>query len=153
MSLEDTLSKLKEAFTGKSAEAEAAVKELADAKAQVLAEQAKASEAVAFAEATKATLEKNAAKIAELEAALAEMGKQKAALEASFETAAKQAAKIAASVGVDPVEVSPAASAQVAKSGEEIALEWAKLKQTDPKAAQAFYDRNKSALLAAAGLR
>jgi hypothetical protein len=153
MSLEDTLSKLKEAFTGKSAEAEAAVKELAQAKELALAEQAKAAEAVAFAEATKATLEKNAAKIAELEAALAEMSKQKVALEASFETAAKQAAKIAASVGVDPVEVSPAVTAQAAKTGEEIALEWATLKQTDPKAAQAFYDRNKSALLAAAGLR
>lgn len=153
MSLEDTLSKLKEAFTGKSAEAEAAVKELAQAKELALAEQAKAAEAVAFAEATKATLEKNAAKIAELEAALAEMSKQKVALEASFETAAKQAAKIAASVGVDPVEVSPAVSAQAAKTGEEIAIEWAALKQSDPKAAQAFYDRNKSALLAAAGLR
>lgn len=153
MSLEDTLSKLKEAFTGKSAEAETAVNELAQAKELALAEQAKAAEAVAFAEATKATLEKNAAKIAELEAALAEMSKQKVALEASFETAAKQAAKIAASVGVDPVEVSPAISAQAAKTGEEIAIEWAALKQSDPKAAQAFYDRNKSALLAAAGLR
>jgi predicted RNase H-like nuclease (RuvC/YqgF family) len=152
MTIEERLNSLKEAFTGKAAEAEASSAELAKAKEALEAKDGELKAALDLAAATNSAMEKMAAKIAELEGALAEASKNYKALEASFETAGKKAAKIAASVGVEPVEVSPAESVAV-KTDEEIAQEWALLKKSDPKAAQKFYDLNKSALLRAAGLR
>lgn len=153
MNLEDALNSLKEAFTGKSVEAEAKSAELTKANealatAQGLVESLTGDKTAL--EAKVASLEAELAKAAQLAAAAVEA--QKAA-EAKVETAGKKAAAIAASVGVDePVEVSPAA-AEVAKSNDEIAAEWAELKQKDAKAASEFYSKHRSAILAAAGLR
>jgi chromosome segregation ATPase len=153
MTIEERLNSLKEAFTGKAAEAEASSVELAAAKEALAAKESEMAASVSKIAEASGAIEKMAAKIVELEGALAEAAKKYIALEASFETAGKKAAKIAASVGVDPVEVSPVEANAVSKTPEEIAQEWALLKKSDPKAASAFYDLNKSALLKAAGLR
>jgi chromosome segregation ATPase len=153
MTIEERLNSLKEAFTGKAAEAEASSVELVAVKESLAVKEAELAESASQIAYASGALEKMAAKVAELETALAEAGKKYLALEASFETAGKKAAKIAASVGVDPVEVSPVEANAVSKTPEEIAQEWALLKKSDPKAASAFYDLNKSALLKAAGLR
>jgi len=153
MTIEERLNSLKEAFTGKAAEAEASSVELTATKESLAAKDAElAASASKFSEAVSA-IEKMAAKVVELEGALAEAAKKYTALEASFQTAGKKAASIAASVGVDPVEVSPVENAAISKTPDEIAQEWALLKKSDPKAAQKFYDLNKSALLQAAGIR
>jgi len=151
MTLEETLNSLKEAFTGKSAEAEShaaalAAKETELAAALALVETLKGNEAAVTAKVTALETELASAKQAVEAAVLA-----KAAAEAKIESAGKKAAAIAASVGVEPVEVSPVAS-ETAKSGQELTAEWVKMKQTDPKAASAFYDKNRSAILKAAGL-
>lgn len=153
MTIEERLNSLKEAFTGKAAEAEASSVELAKTKEALVSKEAELAEFASKLAESAGAIEKMATKVVELETALAEAGKKYIALEASFETAGKKAAKIAASVGVDPVEVTPVESMAASKTPEEIAQEWALLKKSDPKAAQAFYDLNKSALLKAAGLR
>lgn len=151
MTLEETLNSLKEAFTGKSAEADnhakaLAAKETELATALALVETLKGNETALAAKVTALETELASAKSA-VEAAVA----AKAAAEAKIETAGKKAAEIAASVGVEPVAVSPIA-AETAKTGAELTEQWVKLKQTDPKAAAAFYDKNRSAILKAAGL-
>lgn len=151
MTLEETLNSLKEAFTGKSAEAEAhavalAAKETALTEALAIVESLKGNEAALTAKVS--SLEADLAKATELaNAAIA----AKAEVEAKIETAGKKAAAIAASVGVDPVEVSPVAI-ESTKSAEDMTAEWVSLKQTDPKAARDFYEKNRSAILKAAGL-
>lgn len=159
MNLEDTLTALKEAFTGKSAEAETHAKALAEAQALVSAKDAELSTATALVESVKADKVALEAKVASLEA---ENAKMKEAMElaiaasveakAKVESAGKKAAQIAASVGVDAVEISPAV-AEAAKSNEDIAAEWAVLRQKDPKAASEFYTKHRTAIIAAAGLR
>lgn len=154
MTLEQTLSSLKQAFSGKSEEAKAQAAEIANLRSEI----AKNAEAVAIAEGFKNQVEAMTSKIAGLETELAEALKivalaneAKANAEAKIESAGKKAAAIAASVGVVPVEVSPIVS-EVAKSGEDITAEWVKMKQTDPKAATEFYNKNRTAILKAAGL-
>ena len=152
-SIEERLNSLKEAFVGKSAEAEAKALEVSTLNAKV--------EELTAAVAAKDTLAAEVvAKVASLESSLKNavekaeaLMKEKAAIEASFETAGKKAAKIAASVGVEPLEVSPAVSAVEAKTDDEIAQEWAAMKQKEPKAASEFYTKNRSAILRASGLR
>ena len=78
---------------------------------------------------------------------------EKKALESTFESAAKQAAKIAASVGVEAVEVAPEGVEAKGKSNDELAQEWAALRQKDAKAASDFYTKHRTAILAAANLR
>ena len=160
MNLEDTLASLKEAFTGKSAEAETFSKELADTKALVESKDAELKVALGLSDSLKADKSALEAKVAALEGELtkanelaaAAIAAQKAA-ESKIESAGKKAAEIAASVGVDePVEVSPVAS-ESAKSNDDLAAEWASLRQTDAKAASDFYTKHRSAILAAAGLR
>jgi chromosome segregation ATPase len=160
MNLEQTLVALKEAFTGKSAEAEATAKSLADAQASVT--NLEEANKVALGLVDSLTSDKSAleAKVASLEAELVKAASvAKAALDAQksaevkIETAGKKAAAIAASVGVDAVEVSPVDTSAKTKSNEEIAAEWAILRQNDPKAASEFYTKNRSAIIAAAGLR
>jgi hypothetical protein len=151
MTLEETLNSLKEAFTGKSAEAEAHAVALA-------AKETALTEALAATELLKANSTALEAKVVALETELADAKKivesaiaAKASAEAKIESAGKKAAAIAASVGVDPVELSPVVAA-ADKTGDELTEEWVKLKQVDPKAATAFYDKNRSAILKAAGL-
>jgi chromosome segregation ATPase len=153
MNLEDALNSLKEAFSGKSAEAEAKAAELTNAMTAV--ESLKAENETLAALRDSLTGDKVAleAKVAALESSLAKAVEAQKAAEAKIETAGKKAAAIAASVGIDePVEVSPAPAA-ASKSNEEIAEEWAVLRNTDPKAASEFYTKHRSAIIAAAGLR
>jgi hypothetical protein len=160
MNLEQTLVALKEAFTGKSAEAEANAKSLAEAQALITKNEEANKVALALVESLNADKSALEAKVATLESELtkaAEVAKaalaaQKAA-EDKIETAGKKAASIAASVGVDAVEVTPVESTASSKSNEEIAAEWAVLRQKDPKGASEFYTKNRSAIIAAAGLR
>lgn len=152
MTLEETLASLKEAFTGKSAEAEAhaaalSAKDTELTAALALVESMKGNEAALSAKV--ASLEADIAKAKEIAAAAVAA---KAEAEAKIEAAGKKAAAIAASVGVEPVEVSPVAE-ESPKTADDLASEWAVLRQKDPKAAQAFYDKHRSTLLAAAGLR
>lgn len=151
MTLEETLASLKEAFTGKSAEAEThaaalAAKETELATALAAIEALKGNESALAAKVTALETELASAKVS-AEAALA----AKIAAEAKIETAGKKAAEIAASVGVEPLEVAPIAT-ETAKTGAELTEQWVKMKQTDPKAASAFYDKNRAAILKAAGL-
>ena len=141
MTLEETLASLKEAFTGKSAEAETQAKALA-------AKETELATALAAIETLKGNEAAFTAKVTALET---ELAAAKADAEAKIESAGKKAAAIAASVGVDPVEVSPIAT-ETAKSGADLTAEWVAMKQKDPKAAQLFYDKNRSAILKAAGL-
>lgn len=159
MNLEDTLTALKEAFTGKSAEAETHAKALADAQALITSKDAELATVNGLVESVKADKVALEAKVASLEA---DNAKMKEAMElaiaasvdakAKVESAGKKAAAIAASVGVDAVEISPAV-AEASKTNEEVAAEWAALRQKDPKAASEFYTKNRTAIIAAAGLR
>lgn len=155
MTLEETLASLKEAFTGKSAEAEThaaalAAKETELATALATIESLKGNETALAAKVTALEAELSGAK-ASAEAAIA----AKLAAEAKIETAGKKAAEIAASVGVDPVEVTPAVSA--AKTPQEITEEWVKMRaaaktRSEQKAANDFYEQNRSTILKSAGL-
>lgn len=152
MTLEETLNSLKEAFTGKSAEAESHAAALAAKETELATAAAKVQSLIdneLALSAKVAALEADLSKAKELAAAAVAA---KAEAEAKIESAGKKAAAIAASVGVEPVEVAPVGAESV-KSAEDITAEWVALKQSDPKAASAFYDKNRSALLAAAGLR
>lgn len=153
MTLEERLNSLKEAFTGKTAEVEAKASEVASLSAKV-------EELTAAMSAKDASLAEFAAKVEDLTAKLAAADEIRAKAEAqakeisaSQETAGKKAAAIAASVGVNPLEVTPAEVAATSKSDEDISAEWVALKQTNPKAASDFYSKNRPAILRAAGLR
>lgn len=155
MTLEETLASLKEAFTGKSAEAEThaaalAAKETELATALATIESLKGNETALAAKVTALEAELSGAK-ASAEAALA----AKLAAEAKIESAGKKAAEIAASVGVDPVEVSPVESA--AKTPQEVTEQWVKMRaaaktRSEQKAASDFYEQNRSIILKSAGL-
>jgi len=153
MTLEERLNSLKEAFTGKTAEVEAKASEVASLSAKV-------EELTAAMSAKDASLAEFAAKVEDLTAKLAAADEIRAKAEdqakeisASQETADKKAAAIAASVGVAPLEVTPAEVAASSKSDEDITAEWVALKQSDPKAASDFYGKNRAAILRSAGLR
>ena len=135
MTLEERLNSLKEAFTGKTAEVEAKASEVASLSAKV-------EEMTAAMSAKDASLAEFSAKVADLSAKLSAADELRAKAEAqakeiasSQETAGKKAAAIAASVGVTPVEVTPAEAAVASKSDEDITQEWVALKQKDGKAA------------------
>lgn len=153
MTLEETLKSVKEAFVGKSAEAEAKASEVNALTAKV----AELTEGLSAKEASivelSAKLEDISAKLASAEAMVAKAEAQANEIKASQESAGKKAASIAASVGVSPVEVTPGEASAVAKSDEDIAQEWASLKQQDAKKASEFYTKNRVAILRAAGLR
>jgi chromosome segregation ATPase len=153
MTLEETLKSVKEAFVGKSAEAEAKASEVNALSAKV----AELTEGLVSKEASivelSAKLADASAKLAVAEAMFAKAEAQAKEIQASQESVGKKAASIAASVGVSPVEVTPGESAAVAKSDDEVAQEWASLKQQDGKLASEFYTKNRTAILRAAGLR
>lgn len=153
MTLAERLQALQEAFTGKSAEAEAKGNEVASLSAKV-------EELTSGLASKEASIVEMTAKVAELSAALAAAEEVKASAEAkaqeilaSQETAGKKAAAIAASVGVQPVEILPVEIEAAAKSDSEISEEWVSLKQKDAKAASDYYTKHRLAILRAAGLR
>ena len=155
MTLEQTLNALKNALGGKSDEAKALSEKVATLEATVAAN----AEVIAAAESHKANADALAAKVATLEAELTKARElastfktAKIEAEAKIESAGKKAAALAASVGVSPIEVSPVETATTAKTNQEIADEWVALKQKDPKAAQEFYNKNRTAIIKAAGL-
>jgi hypothetical protein len=153
MTIEESFNKIKEALGIKSAEADTIATELNAARTSLTEKEATITELMKSVDAHRAELAKAATRISEMENTVAEAVKKYAALEQSFETAAKKAAKIAASVGVEPVECAPVADTAASKTNEEVAQEWAALKQKDAKAASEFYSKNRSAILAAANLR
>jgi len=102
-------------------------------------------------EALKVEASAKDARLAELTAALegadklvAELSQKVAALESSAITASAEAAKIAASVGVEPVEQSPA-DAPVAKTDDDIRAEF--LAMPFGKERTAFFNKNRKAIL------
>jgi predicted nucleic acid-binding Zn-ribbon protein len=153
MTIEESFNKIKEALGIKSAEVDNIATELTAARTSLTEKEAIVAELTKSADLHKVELAKAAARISEMENTVSEATKKYAALEQSFETAAKKAAKIAASVGVEPVECAPVADETASKTNDEIAQEWAAIKQKDAKAAQVFYNTNRSAILAAANLR
>lgn len=153
MTLAERLNALQEAFTGKSAEAEAKTTENAGLAAKV----AELNEVLASKEALVSDMQ---AKMDELSKRFAEAEevRNKAVANANEltlaqATAGHQAAEIAASVGVQPLEITPAVEAAAAKSDDDIVQEWTAMKQKDAKAASAFYTANRGAILRAAGLK
>jgi DNA repair exonuclease SbcCD ATPase subunit len=149
MTLEESFKALKQAFTGKSAEAEA----LANEHAKVVAVNAELTAKVSALEAEVAKIESFSKQVEELTAKLSAAEIEKAQAVAQNETAGKKAAVIASSVGVTAVEISPAHEAQAngAKSNAEV---WAAyLAETDPAKKTAFYNANRSAIIAHFGIK
>jgi len=153
MTLEESLKALKSAFSGKSAEAEAMAKELSalkEANATLVADFKTAKENLEASAAIVAERDSAIAKIEELTKALAASEQVKAEASAQIESVAKKSAQIAASVGVTPVEIS-AGDASTPKSNEEIWTEYCGMK--DQAAKQAFYNKNRSAIIAHLGIK
>jgi len=153
LSLEERFNALQAAFTGKATEVESKV-----AEATALA--AKVGELDAVVASKEATLiELNAKfteateKFAASETLITSLRAELEQAKAAHESAGKKAANIVASVGVNPVEVSPGDIIVSAKNDQEVADEWVSLKQKDAKAASAFYTANRPAILRASGLK
>lgn len=160
MTLEERLNSLKEAFTGKTAEAEAASKDAVAAKEALVAAEAKTVEAAALVEALTNDKTALAAKVGAMETELKTLAEkltivtaEKAALEKAAVSAGKKAAQMAADMGVDPVEVAPINQNAGGKSDGEIAEEWVAMKQKDASAAAKFYDANRPAIIRASGIK
>lgn len=153
MTLEESLKALKSAFTSKAGEAEAAAKSLSEMKAKndtLAAEYAASVEKLEAQSAIVAERDGLFAKVEELSKALAASESLKAEAAAQIESVGKAAAKIVASVGVLPVEVSPA-DAAVAQTG---ADHWkAYCEEKDPAKKMAIYNKNRSAILAHLGVK
>ena len=142
LSLEERFNALQAAFTGKTTEVESKV-------AEVTALTAKEASIVEL----NAKLTDIAAKFAENETLIASLRGELDSTKKASKSAGEIAANIVASVGVEPVEVSPSDVAVSSKSDQEIADEWVALKQTDIKAASAFYTANRPAILRASGIK
>jgi len=145
MTFEERFNSLKQAFTGKTAEVEAKIAELS-------AVNAKVEELTNALSAKEGTIVELTAKLAEASDKVALAEKTLNEIKTSQESAGKKAAVIAASVGVQPLEVNPAQASTEAKSDEDLVLEWTALKQKDAKAASEFYNKNRTAILRHAGL-
>ena len=145
MTLEERFNSLKEALTGKSAEVESKV-------AEVTALNTKLAELNDLVTAKEVSITELTAKVSEASEKLALADKLISEMKLAQESAGKKAAKIAASVGVEPVEINPAVASNQAKTDEELATEWASLKQKDTKAASEFYTKHRTAILRHAGL-
>lgn len=146
MTLEKLYTDLKEAFSGKTAEVEAKAGEVNALNAKVAEmTQALASKEAAFVELA-AQSKELAEKLASAEAFAKKAQEDVARIAAAQETAGKKAAAIVADAGVAPVEVTPGEATAAAKSDDEIVAEWSAMKM-GTKEKQAFFDRNKSAIL------
>jgi hypothetical protein len=149
MTLEESFKALKQAFTGKTAEAEA----LATEHSKVVALNAELTSKVSALEAEVSKIESFSKQVEELTAKLTEAQNEKAQAVAQNETAGKKAAVIASSVGVQAVEISPAEEAQIkgTKSNAEV---WdAYLAETDAVKKKAYYEANRSAIIAHLGIK
>jgi len=147
MTLEQSLKALKEAFTGKSKEAEA----LAEAHAKVVASNEELSAKVSSLEAEAAKVSELSKQIEELTAKLSESESLKKAAVTQIESVGKKSAEIAASVGVAPVEINPATEASAPKSNAEV---WeAYIGEKDSAKKQAFYNANRGAIMAHLGIK
>jgi len=155
MTLEETLKTLKSAFSGKSAEAESLagqVKALTAKNDTLSAEYAALAEKLEAQSAALAERDGLAGKVEELTKALAAAEAQKVAAVSQIESAGKVAAKIAASVGVPAVEINPAeAAASAPKSNAEVWEAYIAIKNPGEK--QAFYNKNRAAIVAHLGVR
>lgn len=152
MTIEESFSKMKAAFESLTTSDSAKAKELADMSAKALAAETALAEKSAAFEALNATISALTEKVNALEVEKKELASAVESLKNFNANAGKTAATIVASVGVDPVAVSPAGSSG-AKSDEDISAEWISMKQSDPKAARSFYDSNRAAILRAAGIK
>jgi Ni,Fe-hydrogenase III component G len=153
MTLEESLKALKTAFSGKSAEAESMAKDLSEAKSKnetLTAEFEALKEKLESTSAIVAERDSAIAKIEELTKALASAESVKAEAVAQIETVAKKSASIVASAGVVPVEISSADNV-ASKSNEEIWKEYCEMKNQSEK--QAFYNKNRSAIIAHLGIK
>lgn len=153
MTLEESLKALKAAFSGKNAEAEAMSKELSalkEANETLNAEFKTVKENLEASAAIVAERDSAIAKIEELTKALAASEQIKAEASAQIESVAKKSASIAASVGVAPLEIT-SAEVTAPKTNEEIWSEYCGMK--DQAAKQAFYNKNRSAIISHLGIK
>lgn len=153
MTLAERLQALQEAFTGKSAEVDAKAAEVTSLTEKVASLDAIVGEKSAALAVATAKIDELTKALAAAEEVRAKAEAQASEILASQETAGKKAAALAAEVGVQPVEVAIGEVVAKAQSDEEIAQEWAALKQKDSKAASDYYTKNRTAILRAAGLR
>lgn len=153
MSIEEIVTSLKDALTGKSAEVENAHKEVSVAKELAASSEAKLMETLAIVDSLNADKNAMLAKITALEASVSTLASEKEAISKQIESAGKKAASIVASAGVDPVEVSPVNMNDTGKSDEEISQEWVLMKEKDPKSASEFYTKNRASIIRAAGIK
>lgn len=154
MTLEESLKALKSAFTSKSGEAEKMAKEVSDLKAanKSLKDSAEASAKASVKAVAAVAAERDAAiaKVEELTKALAATEELKKQAVSQIESVGKKSAAIAASVGVNPVEIS-AADSVAAKTPEEVWNEY--LAISNPAEKQAFYNKNRPAIVAHLGIK
>jgi hypothetical protein len=153
MTLEESLKALKAAFTSKSGEAEAMAKEMSELKAKnetLSAEYAALAEKFEASAAVIGERDAAVAKVEELTKSLAASEALKAEATKQIESVGKVAAKIAASVGVKPVEGSPA-DAPAAQTGADLWKSYCEEK--DPAKKMEIYNKNRSAILAHLGVK
>lgn len=146
MTLEKLYTDLKEAFSGKTAEVEAKVSEVAALNAKVAELTAAATEKEAAFASLAAANKELTEKLAAAEAFAKRASEDVARIAANQKSAGEKAAEIVASAGIEPVEVTPGEAAATAKSDDDIVQEWAGMKQGS-KEKQAFFDRNRTAIL------
>lgn len=152
MTIEESFSKMKAAFESLTTSDSVKAKELADISAKALAaEQALAEKSAAF-DALNTTISALTEKVNALEVEKKELASAVESLKNFNANAGKTSAAIVASVGVDPVAVSPA-GASTAKTDDDVSAEWISMKQSDPKAARSFYESNRAAILRSAGIK
>jgi len=153
MTLEESLKALKSAFSSKSTEAEAFGKELSEAKAKnevLSAEMVALSEKLEATSALASERDEAIAKVAQLTKALAEAETIKKQAVEQIDSVGKKSASIAASVGVAPVEISSADSV-ASKSPEETWEEYLKIQ--NPAEKVAFYNKNRTSIVAHLGIK
>lgn len=153
MTLVERLTALQEAFTGKSAEAEAKTLEATNLSAKVSELTEALAAKVAMVCDMQAKMDELTLKFSEAEDIRNKAVAKSNELTLAQVTAGQKGAEIAASVGVQPLEITPAIENAPEKTDEDIANEWAAMKQKDAKAASAFYTANRTAILRAAGLK
>ena len=147
MTLEQSLKALKEAFTGKSAEAQTLAADLEAYKAV----NADLNVKVSSLEIEAAKVSELSKQIEELTAKLSESESLKKAAVTQIESVGKKSAEIAASVGVAPVEINPATEASAPKSNAEIWETY--IGEKDSAKKQAFYNANRGAIMAHLGIK
>ena len=147
MTIEQLANSFKEAFKGKASEVETLTKELSVVKGE-LAEARKALDIAASAKDSAAAL---ALEVETLKTKLADAETLKAQAMAQIETAGKTAAKIAASVGAEPLEISPAAKEETPATSKELWEKYCAMPNGAEKVA--FYEKHRRAFIALLGIK